>query len=114
MNAMDVFVLSSAGEAFPNVVAEAMACAVPCVVTDVGDAALIVDGTGWVVPPLAPDRLAQALGVAIDEPSFDRARRGEQARISVLGRFGLDRMAAAYRALWHEIARVRVEASLGT
>ncbi len=114
MNAMDVFVLSSAGEAFPNVVAEAMACAIPCVVTDVGDAALILDGTGWVVPPLAPDTLAQALGTAIDEPASERARRGATARTSVLGRFGLDRMTSAYRTLWHQIARARAEASLGT
>lgn len=114
MNAMDVFVLSSAGEAFPNVVAEAMACAVPCVVTDVGDAALILDGTGWVVPPLAPETLAQALGTAIDEPASERARRGETARASVLGRFGLDRMVSAYRTLWHQIARARAKASLGT
>jgi len=114
MNAMDVFVLSSAGEAFPNVVAEAMACAVPCVVTDVGDAALILDGTGWVVPPLAPETLAQALGTAIDEPASERARRGETARTSVLGRFGLDHMVSAYRTLWHQIARARAKASLGT
>lgn len=114
MNAMDVFVLSSAGEAFPNVVAEAMACGVPCVVTDVGDAALILDGTGWVVPPLAPETLGEALGTAIDEPSPERARREEAARTSVLGRFGLDRMVSAYRTLWHQIARAHAKASLGT
>ncbi|MGA9774279.1 MAG: glycosyltransferase [Blastocatellia bacterium] len=61
-NALDMMVsASSYGEGFSNVVGEAMACGVPCVVTDVGDSAWIVGNSGEVAPP----RNAEALGSAI-------------------------------------------------
>jgi len=96
----DIAVLSSAfGEGFPNVVAEAMATGVPCVVTDVGDAAPIVGDTGRVVPPRSPDALAQALvALATDAPL--RARLGAAARRRVLENFDLATAVARYEAAW--------------
>jgi glycosyltransferase involved in cell wall biosynthesis len=57
-NAMDMITSSSLSEGFSNVIGEGMACGVPCVVTDVGDSAIIVGETGIVVPPKDPQALA--------------------------------------------------------
>jgi len=105
MNALDVHVLSSAfGEACPNVIAEAMACGTPCVTTDVGDAALMVGETGWVVPPRNPESLGEALQTALAaiEDPVELAARQQSAMLRVRQRLSLERMLSNYRAVWRE------------
>lgn len=90
LNALDVFCSSSSeGEGFSNAVAEAMACALPCVVTDVGDSALIVGDAGWVVPPEDPEGLSGALLAALDGAATGIGRR---ARDRIVESFSPDRM----------------------
>lgn len=104
MNALDFHVLPSASEAFPNVVAEAMACGTPCIVTDVGDAAMIVGDTGWIVPPKNPDLLARAIEEASQGwRSENYSRRRMQARARIVGNFSLERMTKAYIYLWQSV-----------
>jgi glycosyltransferase involved in cell wall biosynthesis len=94
-NALDIAVSSSAfGEGFPNTIAESMATGVPCVVTDVGDSAVIVDGLGWVCPPKDHAALGRALTAAVDAMPYDAARIREHVAKAYSSAMLVDRTVA--------------------
>jgi glycosyltransferase involved in cell wall biosynthesis len=103
MNTLDLHVLSSLGEAFPNVLAEAMACGTPCVATNVGDADLIVGDTGWLVAPENPEALANILAEALSEMKNSPEKwqsRKIKARQRIEEKFSIETMIEKYGKAW--------------
>jgi len=101
--ALDIAVSSSAfGEGFSNAVAEAMACGVPCVVTDVGDSSLMVEDTGRVVAPKDSDALAGALAGLLEIGAESRAKLGRAARRRIEENYSLPDIAARHLAFYRE------------
>jgi glycosyltransferase involved in cell wall biosynthesis len=93
---LDLLVLSSITEGFPNVLAEAMGHGVPVVTTDVGDAAEIVGACGRVVTPRKPNELATAILDMLALPDGERLALGRRAWESVAIRYGIDSVVARY------------------
>ncbi|SRR5579871_2788957 len=100
-NAFDIACSASAwGEGFSNSIGEAMACGVPCAVTDVGDSAYIVADSGFVAPPRAPEALANAIGRLIDVGRSGRQQLGAKARQRVETQFSLPAIVQRYENLY--------------
>ena len=103
--ALDVACLSSAfGEGFPTVLAESMACGIPCVTTDVGDARSIVADTGLVVPVRDPASLAHAIIDLIDRGPAAREQLGRAARVRIETEYSLSRIVDQYTALYSDLS----------
>ncbi len=104
-NALDLVVCSSISESFPNAIGEAMACAVPAVVTDVGDCPRLVGDTGSVVPPRDPRALAQAIRTYAVRSAGDRAALGASARQRIVSEFSTERVVREFEDLYDRHTR---------
>lgn len=109
MASLDVLASSSHGEAFPNVLGEAMASGVCCVVTDVGDSAEIVGDTGHVVPPGDMRELAQGLIQFLQLPSRERISRGTRARARVESNYEIQHVTRLYENCYQQIAENKIQ-----
>jgi glycosyltransferase involved in cell wall biosynthesis len=103
MNGMEFTVLSSVGESFPNVLAESMLCATPCVSTNVGEAMGIVGDVGQIVPAQRSDLLSEAIEDMIllirsDADSFEDL--GKRSRERICAKFSLESMIGQYHNVW--------------
>lgn len=105
--AMDLCTNCSTSEAFPNVVAEAMACGVPCVVTPVGDSVQIVGDTGLLVQVGDARALAGAWEELLQSGPEALRARGEHARARIAEHYSIAAIAEHYVRLYQELAEGR-------
>ena len=111
MAALDILASSSYGEAFPNVLGEAMACGVPCAVTDVGDSAYIVGDTGQVVAAGDMVGLADSLEMLLSLSQAERVCLGDRARGRVKEHFEIGEVVQRYEACYDELRTVAIRES---
>lgn len=103
--ASDAVVSSSAyGEGFCTALAEGMACGLPAIATDVGDARMILGDTGYVVPPRDSCALVEAIQRLTAEGQTGRAMRAEAARQRIVANFSLERAERRFAELYRQLA----------
>ena len=105
LTALDVVVSSSRTEAFPLAVGEAMAVAIPCVVTDVGDSKALVGNTGTVVPPTNPKALAEGVGRLLRSGLTTRQAKGAAARNRIQALYSLPVIVHRYEQLYLQVSQ---------
>jgi glycosyltransferase involved in cell wall biosynthesis len=99
--ALDIATSSSSyGEALSLAVAEAMACGVPCVVTEVGDSALLVGKTGVVAPPADAGALARGWESLLAAGAEARRELGGAARRRVEEHYSVAGIVKSYQEMY--------------
>ncbi|MCH5259484.1 MAG: glycosyltransferase [Lachnospiraceae bacterium] len=98
--ACDLYVLHSAGEAFPNALLQAMACGCVCVTTDVGDAKRILNSDVCVVPPGEPEALAKKITELLELPQETVDAIGCRNRARVQENFDIREIVKQYEKVF--------------
>lgn len=106
---LDILVLSSVREGFPNAILEAMAAGKPVVATDVGGCRELVQHgkTGYLVPPKRPDLLLDA----IEKMLVDKEKAiemGAMGRNWVLGNHSSSKMAYETEKVYEDLIRSKI------
>lgn len=99
MAACDLFVLHSAGEAFPNVLLQAMACGCLCVTTDAGDAATILEDSSGVVPSGNAVLLNKKMEEKLELNREEKARIKRRNRERILNYYSIQHIVMDYEKL---------------
>ncbi len=101
---IDVFLMTSITEGFPNVLVEAMASGLPCISTDVGDAKYIVQDLGSIVPPRNAQALADAILSYAQKTEVEKQALKQATRERVEQNFSIATVSRRYIQVWSQQA----------
>ena len=99
---IDVFLMTSITEGFPNVLVEAMASGLPCISTDVGDTKYIVQDLGRIVPPRNAQALAQAILKYVQQSNDEKLQLKQAVRERVEAHFSIEKVSQQYMQVWEQ------------
>ena len=93
LSSMDIFVMPSRSESFPNALAEAMAVGLPAIATNVGDCRVVLDDDRFIA---RADTLADGLARMILLDADEQHAIGTRNRQRIAERYTLEKMTAAF------------------
>lgn len=100
LSGLDIFVLPSLSEGFPNVVGEAMLCELPCIITDVGDTKYVTGNIAKIVSPGNTLEITEALKHMIQLPEEEREILGKMGRQRIVDNFSISKIQELYDSLY--------------
>ncbi len=106
MNGIDLFVLPSFSESFPNVLAEAMLCETPCISTNVGSAKDIIKNTDGSIVPI-DDSFALSMAIEKKYRIFKEKKKWniikKKSRKKIINNYNIKDISSRYLNLWKKI-----------
>lgn len=109
---LDMFVLPSKSESFPNVLAEAMATSLPCLATDVGDCALVLGDRRFIASNVKGETLTDRILTMLKLPLEERDEIGKKNRDRAVNVYTMPRMIAGFDSVFTRDGRVfQIDAS---
>jgi glycosyltransferase involved in cell wall biosynthesis len=105
LQSIDVYCMPSRSEGFPNGLVEAMACGLPCVATDVGDALLLGDGVVQFVIPSSVTELTKGLQSMLEKTPSARFSMGQQAAQRIKEHYSIEAVRSQFEDLYSLILR---------
>lgn len=99
----DVFISSSIGEGFPNVLGEALSCETLCVSTDTGDCKTIVDRYGKIVPIQNSEKLANAINELLNMDSQVYSKLAQEGRQWIFDNFEIRNIVKKYEGIYKSL-----------
>jgi glycosyltransferase involved in cell wall biosynthesis len=111
--AMDLMVLPTRREGFPNVVLEAAACGIPVITTIATGSrdSVVPEVTGLLIPPGYPEAISEAVLKLLRDPER-RLRMGEAARAWVIEHFANQRVLGLITAFYKSLLAPAAQGNL--
>ena len=107
LRASDIFVFPSRQEGCPNVVIEAMACGLPCIISEmpgISDFLMRDKEEGIIIPQDNPERLAEEILKLLNDP-LKANEIGKKAREKALLDFSLEKVSKQYIDFYRNITK---------